>query len=124
MKKREIICGYGEILKHSLIADKFFYVFLEKMLKKFLILSHLFIEKAIYKSCNIKKIIVQKDEKEKKFEKSFKLWTYFCSYSYEATLGYSKKLNHGEAVILGMLSALKFSYKKKLINKKDFFFNK
>ena len=34
------------------------------------------------------------------------------AHGYEATLGYSKKLNHGEAVILGMLSALKFSYKK------------
>ena len=31
--------------------------------------------------------------------------------TYEAALGYSKKLNHGEAVILGMNSALKFSSK-------------
>ncbi len=119
LKKREIICGYGEILKHSLIADKFFYVFLKKNVEKILNLESPFIEKAIYKSCNIKKIIVQKDEKEKNLRKVLNYGHTFA-HSYEATLGYSKKLNHGEAVILGMLSALKFSYKKKLINKKDF----
>ena len=31
------------------------------------------------------------------------------AHAYEATLGYSQKLNHGEAVILGINSALKFS---------------
>ena len=35
-------------------------------------------------------------------------------------MGYSKKLNHGEAVILGMCSALKFGLKKKILNKIDF----
>ena len=38
---------------------------------------------------------------------------------YEATLGYSKKLNHGEAVILGIITALKFSFKMKLIKIKE-----
>ena len=30
LPRREIICGYGEILKHSLIADKNFYIYLKK----------------------------------------------------------------------------------------------
>ena len=30
LPNREVICGYGEILKHSLIANKNFYKFLEK----------------------------------------------------------------------------------------------
>ena len=33
---REIICGYGEILKHSLIADKKFFSFLDKNKSKIL----------------------------------------------------------------------------------------
>ena len=42
LPKREIICGYGEILKHSLIANKSFYNFLIKIVIKFLIyLLHL-----------------------------------------------------------------------------------
>ena len=35
-------------------------------------------------------------------------------------MGYSKKLNHGEAVILGIISACEFSYKKKILNKKEY----
>ena len=31
------------------------------------------------------------------------------AHAYEASLNFSKKLNHGEAVILGMNTALKFS---------------
>ena len=35
-------------------------------------------------------------------------------------MGYSKKLNHGEAVILGITTALKFSYSLKLIKFKEY----
>ena len=35
LSHREIICGYAEILKHSLIKDKNFYNFLKKILVKF-----------------------------------------------------------------------------------------
>ena len=61
LPKREIICGYGEILKHSLIDNKKFFSFLNKNLKKILSLSSPFIEKAIYESCKIKKKVVEKD---------------------------------------------------------------
>ena len=121
LPRREIICGYGEILKHSLIADKNFYIYLKKNINNILNLKSPYVERAIYKSCNIKKMIVQKDEKEKKLRKILNFGHTFA-HSYEATLKYSKKLNHGEAVILGMVSALKFSYKKKLINKNNFEF--
>ena len=119
LPRREIICGYGEILKHSLIADKNFYIYLKKNINSILNLKSPYIERAIYKSCNIKKIIIQKDEKEKKLRKVLNFGHTFA-HSYEAALNYSKKLNHGEAVILGMVSALKFSHKKKLINKNNF----
>ena len=36
LPRREIICGYGEILKHSLIADKKFFSFLDKNRSKIL----------------------------------------------------------------------------------------
>jgi 3-dehydroquinate synthase len=118
LPKREIICGYGEILKHSLIANKNFYNFLDKNSEKIFNLSSPFIEKAIYESCKIKKNVVEKDEKEKGLRKTLNFGHSFA-HAYEATLGYSKKLNHGEAVILGMKTALNFSLKKNFLNKKD-----
>ena len=119
LPRREIICGYGEILKHSLIANKNFYNFLDKNNKKILNLSSPFIEKAIYQSCKIKKRVVEKDEKEKGIRKILNFGHTF-GHAYEATLSYSKKLNHGEAVMLGMKTALSFSLKNNLFSKNDY----
>jgi 3-dehydroquinate synthase/shikimate kinase/3-dehydroquinate synthase len=119
LPKRELICGYGEILKHSLIANKSFYKFLDKNSDRILKLTSPFIERAIYESCKIKKNVVEKDEKEKGLRKILNFGHTF-GHAYEASLGYSKKLNHGEAVILGIQSALSFSLKNNLIQKNDY----
>ena len=115
ISRREIICGYGEILKHSLIANKKFYRFLDINYSKILDLKSPYIEKSIYESCKVKKKIVEKDENEKNLRKILNFGHTFA-HSYEASLGYSKKLNHGEAVILGMNTALKFSHNKNFLN--------
>ena len=115
LSKREIICGYAEILKHAIISDKDFYNFLNKNFFNVLNLKSPFIEKAIYRSCKIKKLVVEKDEKENGLRKILNFGHTFA-HAYEASLGYSKKLNHGEAVILGMQSAIKFSFKKKMLS--------
>ncbi len=119
LSKRDIICGYGEILKHSLINDKKFYNFLNKNIKKILNLSSPCIEKAIYESCKIKKKVVEKDEKETALRKVLNFGHTFA-HAYEASLGYSHKLNHGEAVILGMKTALSFSLKENMISKREY----
>ncbi len=119
LPKREIICGYGEILKHSLIRDKNFFKFLNKNVSKITQLTSPFIEKAIYESCNIKKSVVEKDEKEKHLRKVLNFGHTFA-HAYEASLNYSKKLNHGEAVILGMKTALSFSLSLKMLEKRDY----
>ena len=116
---REIICGYGEILKHSIISNKNFFNYLEKNINKIIKLKSPFIEKSIFESCKIKKKIVEKDEMEMGLRKTLNFGHTFA-HAYEATLKYSKKLNHGEAVILGMKSALEFSLKKNLINKYNY----
>ncbi len=118
LPKREVVCGYGEILKHSLIANKNFYNFLNKNSSKILNLYSPFIEKAIYESCKIKKKIVEKDEKEKGLRKILNFGHTFA-HAYEASLGYSKRLNHGEAVILGLQSALNFSLANNFIKKNE-----
>ena len=119
LPRREIICGYGEIFKHALILNKKFYKYLNNNVSKILDLKSPFVEKAIFESCKIKKIVVEQDEKEKKTRKILNFGHTFA-HAYEATLGYSKKLNHGEAVILGIITSLKFSLDLKLIKIKEY----
>ncbi len=115
LPKREIICGYAEILKSSLIDNKKNFNYLDKNFNKILNLNGNFIINAILNSCLLKKKIIEKDEKEKNLRKSLNLGHTFA-HAYEATLSYSKKLNHGEAVIFGLMNAVNFSKEKKIIS--------
>ncbi|RZO50979.1 MAG: 3-dehydroquinate synthase [Candidatus Pelagibacterales bacterium] len=119
LPKRELICGYAEIFKHSIISDKKFFYFLLNNFEKIISLKKPYIDRAIYKSCLIKKKIVEKDVKEKNLRKTLNLGHTFA-HSYEASYKYSKGLNHGEAVLLGINSASEFSFKKNLLNYKEY----
>ena len=119
LPKRELVCGYGEILKHALIADKKFFTFLNKNGNQILNLKSPLIEKAIFKSCFIKKKVVEADEKEISTRKILNFGHTFA-HAFETTLGYSKRLNHGEAVILGVKIASKFSLLNKFLKIKEF----
>ncbi len=119
LPRRELICGYAEIFKHSLILKKKNFNFLNKNASKILKIESPFIEKSIIESCKIKKKIVEKDEKEKNLRKILNFGHTFA-HAYEATLNYSKKLNHGEAVLLGIVSAINFSLKIKLLSKIEY----
>ncbi|MDA9698224.1 3-dehydroquinate synthase [Candidatus Pelagibacter sp.] len=119
LPKREFICGYGEILKHSLIANKKLYQFLCKNFENIINLKSPFIEKTIYESCKIKKFVVEKDEKEKNLRKILNFGHTFA-HAYEASINFSNKLNHGEAVLLGINAALKFSLNNKILKRNDY----
>ena len=118
LPKREMICGYAEILKHALISDKKFFIFLKNNYKDILNMRSDIIKKAIFRSCKIKKAIVEKDEREINLRKTLNYGHTFA-HAFESTLRYTNKLNHGEAVLLGILTASKFSYKEKLLAKKE-----
>ena len=112
---REMVCGYGEILKHSLILDKKFFIWLTRNGKQIIINKNKnIIKKAILKSCKIKTKIIEKDENEKNLRKVLNFGHTFA-HGFEAAKNFSKKLNHGEAVILGMMMAVKFAYERKIL---------
>ena len=118
LPKREMICGYAEILKHSLISNKNFFIFLKNNFKDILNLKPQIIKKAIFNSCKIKKGIVEKDEKERNLRKTLNYGHTFA-HAFESTLGYTNKLNHGEAVLLGILAASKFSNEENLLSRDE-----
>jgi 3-dehydroquinate synthase len=119
LPKREIISGYGEILKHSLILSKSFFLWLYENGKKIINERNNFLLKeAIIKSCKIKCAVVNKDEKEQDLRMILNFGHTF-GHGFEATKKFSKKLNHGEAVLLGMMVASELSNKKKKLSNKD-----
>ena len=114
LPKRELICGYAEILKHSLILKTNFFNWLENNSKQLLINKNLnLLKRAIIESCRIKLHFVNKDVNEKNIRMILNFGHTFA-HAIEAQNNYSKKINHGEAVIMGMMIAAKLSYIKKL----------
>ena len=120
LPKREMICGYAEILKHSLISNRNFFFWLCKNAKKIINEKEKKALKfAVMQSCKIKSKIVKKDEREKNIRMTLNFGHTFA-HGFEAVKKFSKKLNHGEAVLLGMMMANKLAYKKKILSLKDF----
>ncbi len=113
LPKREILCGYAEILKHSLISDKNFFNWLKGNTKKLLSLQDRILIDAIKRSCKIKLSFTDKDFKEKKMRMVLNFGHTFA-HALEANERYSNKLNHGEAVLIGMLIASKLSFSKRI----------
>ena len=119
LSRREMISGYSEILKHSLIIDKKFFLWLSKNAKKIINNKDTnLLTMAIMKSCKIKSQIVSKDEKEQNLRMMLNFGHTFA-HGFEGVKNFSNKLNHGEAVLLGMMVASQLSYKKKILSLKD-----
>ncbi len=117
LKRKEMVCGYAEILKHALIKDKKFFNWL-KLNSKY-IFSHQS-KKLIYaikKSCNIKLFFVNKDVNEKNLRMILNFGHTFA-HAIEIKNNYSKNSSHGEAVLSGMILATKLSVIKKVCSKK------
>jgi len=116
---REIICGYGEILKHSLIVNRNFFMWLNKHAEKIIKDKNKNILKtAIIKSCKIKSQIVQRDEREENLRMILNFGHTFA-HGFEGAKNFSRKINHGEAVLLGMIVANQLAYNKKILPLKD-----
>ena len=119
LPQREMISGYGEILKHSIILDKKFFLWLFKNGRKIIHEKNsAFLKKAIVKSCKIKCKVISKDEKEKDLRMILNFGHTFA-HGFEGAKNFSHKLNHGEAVLLGMMIASELSNKRKKLSFKD-----
>ena len=114
LPKRELVCGFAEILKYSLIRDKKFFYFLKKNSKKILEERNVKVLKdSIIRSCRNKIYFVTMDEKESG-KRMLLNFGHTFAHGIEAASNFSRKINHGEAVLIGMLLATRLSVKKRL----------
>ena len=112
LSKKEMICGYAEILKHSIIKDRKFFNWLKKNSNKILLKKTKQLTYAIKKSCEIKIYFVNKDINEKNLRMILNFGHTFA-HAIEVKNNYSNKITHGEAVLSGMILASKLSFIKK-----------
>ena len=119
LPRRERICGYAEILKHAIINDKKFFNYLKKNTQNILSLEDKVLIQSINKSCRIKLNFTEKDFKEKSLRMKLNFGHTFA-HALEIQNKYSHKLNHGEAVLIGMFLAIKISKFKKICSEKTY----
>tara|TARA_B100000963_G_scaffold168452_1_gene146373 strand:+ start:166 stop:1272 length:1107 start_codon:yes stop_codon:yes gene_type:complete len=117
LPKKEMICGYAEILKHSIIKDKTFFKWLEINTKSILEKSSKKLIYAIKKSCEIKMHFVNQDFNEKNIRMTLNFGHTFA-HAIEVKNNYSNKITHGEAVLTGMILATRLSVIKKICSPK------
>ena len=117
LPKKEMICGYAEILKHSLIKDKNFFNWLKKNSKNILLRKDKELSYAIKKSCLIKLYYIKKDVNEKNLRMILNFGHTFA-HAIEVKSKYSKLISHGEAVLSGMMLETRLSLIKKICSNK------
>ena len=117
LPKKEMICGYAEILKHAIIKDKKFFNWLEKNSNSIFNKKSKELAYAIKKSCEIKIHFVTQDLNEKGLRMTLNFGHTFA-HAIEVKNNYSKKIAHGEAVLSGMILETKLSTLKNICSPK------
>ncbi|MCQ6277915.1 3-dehydroquinate synthase [Bacillus sp. EB600] len=103
----EVRSGFAEVIKHALIYDPEFYAWLVKNVND---LQSLPIEKlqyALTKGVKVKREFVSRDEKETGI-RAYLNFGHTLAHAIESEMGYGN-FTHGEAVMIGMVFALKLS---------------
>jgi 3-dehydroquinate synthase len=101
LPRKEVLSGFGEIVKHALIADEAMFRFLEEHHKEAVSLQPGVIEYLVYNSAVIKSGVVNRDETEKG-ERRMLNFGHTLAHAIEKC---SSQYTHGEAVSIGMAAA-------------------
>ena len=110
-------CGIGEVLKHGLIRDLDYLEWLKENREKVLNLDEDALTEMIYKSCVIKKTVVENDPTEKG-ERAVLNMGHTVGHAVEKLKNF--KLLHGQCVSIGTVCACYLSLKRGLITKEEY----
>lgn len=117
LKRNEFTSGMSEIVKHSLIKDKAYYTWLKSHNKE--ILEHDFdtLREMIYRSCEIKRDVVECDPTEKG-ERALLNFGHTIGHAVEKLMNF--QLLHGECVSIGSVAASFLSYLRGYITMEEY----
>ena len=109
--------GFGEILKHGLIKDVSYFQWLKDNIEKIAALDSGYLEEMIYRSCEIKRKVVENDPTEKG-ERAQLNFGHTLGHAIEKQMNF--ELYHGECVVLGMIAALNICVERGTITKEEY----
>jgi 3-dehydroquinate synthase len=115
LAKDEIINGYAEILKHTLIADAQMFHYIECRIDSLKQFDPVMLMEFVVHSVSIKAKIVQTDENEKNERKKLNLG-HTWGHAIEKISG----MSHGKSISIGLEFAARLSVEKGLLKKKDY----
>ncbi|KQU20528.1 3-dehydroquinate synthase [Peribacillus sp. FSL K6-1552] len=119
---QELRSGFAEVIKHSLIADKEFYLWLKSNIVDLNNITDEQFLTMITKGIGIKASIVEEDEKEMGI-RAFLNFGHTLGHAVEGSMGYGN-FTHGESILIGMVYALKLSSREQGLDfKLDEFIN-
>jgi 3-dehydroquinate synthase len=104
--------GFAEVMKHALIDDLHFYQWLLTDIDNLQTITTEQLQECLSKGIKVKESVVSKDEKELGI-RAFLNFGHTLGHAIEAEAGYGS-ITHGEAVVIGMVFALRLS--KKLLH--------
>lgn len=114
LPEREIHSGMGEIIKYYFLSGRRNKSLDRSGIGRILSKDYKSIEKIIYECIKIKISVVEKDEREEKGLRKILNLGHTFAHGIESASNY--KINHGEAVVMGIICSLFYSYRTKLIS--------
>lgn len=115
---RQYFSGFAEIMKHGLIKDEAFYMWLIESMYEICDKDLNTLQEMLYHSCRIKKAVVEKDPTEKG-DRALLNFGHTIGHAIEKAKNFS--LYHGECVALGAVAAAYISYKRDMIKMEEYY---
>ena len=116
LPKDQLISGFGEILKHGLIRNHDYFLWMNEHEKEILALDYNTLEEMVYQSCLIKRDVVERDPKEKG-ERALLNFGHTLGHAIEKLKDFTWL--HGECVAAGCCLAVEISCIKGNISKEE-----
>ena len=115
---RQFYNGFAEAMKHGLIKDAMYYEWLISNMYEICDREEEVLEELVYRSCQIKKAIVEKDPLEQG-DRALLNFGHTIGHAIEKYKNFN--LMHGECVALGCIAAAYISWKKELLSMEEYY---
>lgn len=115
---RQFFSGFAEVMKHGLIKEQKFYIWLIENMYEICERDLDVLEEMIIRSCNIKRIVVEKDPTEQG-ERALLNFGHTIGHAIEKAKKFT--MTHGECITLGMVAAAYISWKRNKIGMETFY---